>query len=229
MELIKPSPHRTTTLEICAAICTHDRPISLRRTLRSLISQTVTPSEILVVDNAPSSGDTRRLIRNEFPTVRYVKEPTPGLDFARNRALNETAKKIVAFLDDDVVADPDWTAAIESVFLESEKIVICTGKVRAYSLKTEGQRLFEANGGFARGDKRIHLPADRKQRLRGLKAPLIAWSISIGSGCSLAVKREAVINLGGFDEALDIGTILPGGGDLDILWRTLDSGYEVVY
>ena len=38
-----------------------------------------------------------------------------------------------------------------------------------------------------------------------------------------------VIDLGGFDEALDMGDALPGGGDLDILWRILIAGFEVLY
>ncbi|MBZ0269470.1 hypothetical protein K8I85_15050, partial [bacterium] len=36
-------------------------------------------------------------------------------------------------------------------------------------------------------------------------------------------------SLGGFDEALDMGAVLPGGGDHDMLWRMLVSGREVVY
>lgn len=214
---------------ICAAICTRDRVEQLRRALRSLLAQTVKPAEILVVDNACSDDTTRALVREEFPSVRYVWESIPGLDFARNRALVETSREIVAFIDDDVVADPDWVAAIEAVFNESGRIVVCTGKVDALSLETEGQRLFEANGGFARGDARIHLPADKGRHLHGLAAPLIAWAISVGSGCSLAVRRRTVLGLGGFDETLDSGPALPGGGDLDILWWVLDAGYEIVY
>ncbi len=215
---------------VCVAICTRDRPEQLRRALRSLIAQTRPPAEILVVDNASRDAATRMLVFDEFPTVRYVQEPISGLDFARNRALRETIQDIVAFLDDDAVADYGWIAGIEAVFRESAQIAICTGKVDALFLETEGQQLFEANGGFARGNKRIRLPRDvLRRRLYGLRAPLIAWSISVGSGCSLAVRRQTILDLGGFDEALDMGPALPGGGDLDILWRTLDAGYEVVY
>jgi len=214
---------------VCAAICTHNRTNQLRRALRSLREQTREPAEILVVDNAPGSPASMNLVRDEFPGVRYVMEPVPGLDFARNRALRETSREIVAFIDDDVVAGPGWAAAIQAVFSESGRIVVCTGKVEALSLETEGQRLFEAYGGFARGNERIRLPADRKRRLHGMPVPLIAWSISIGSGCCLAVRRRAILDLGGFDEALDMGPPLPGGGDLDILWRVLDAGYEIVY
>jgi GT2 family glycosyltransferase len=111
-----------------------------------------------------------------------------------------------------------------AVFAESGRVAICTGRVEALCLETEGQRLFEANGGFARGEKRIRLPPQRS-----LGVPLIARSIGVGSGASLAVRREAIRSLGGFDEALDLGPALPGGGDLDILWRVLAAGHEVVY
>jgi len=214
---------------VCVSICTRDRTDQLRRALRSLTGQTREPAEILVVDNAPGGPATRTLVRDEFPVVRYVMEPIPGLDFARNRALRETSMEIVAFIDDDVVAGPGMAAAIRDVFRESERIAICTGKVEALSLETEGQRLFEANGGFARGEERIHLPADRKRRLHGMPVPLIAWSIGVGSGCCLAVRRRMILDLGGFDEALDLGHPLPGGGDLDILWRVLDAGHDIVY
>lgn len=215
--------------EICAAICSRNRPEMLRQALHSLMAQTIKPGEVLVIDNAPSGPDTNLLVQNEFPAVRYVQESVPGLDFARNRALMETSREIVAFMDDDVVAKPSWISAIKTVFSENEHIAICTGKVEAYSLETAGARLFEANGGFAKGNTRIHLPAERKRRIHGLQPPLVAWSISMGSGCSMAVRRQIILKLSGFDEALDMGGALPGGGDLDILWRTIDSGYEVVY
>ncbi|MBP2676190.1 MAG: glycosyl transferase family 2 [Deltaproteobacteria bacterium] len=214
---------------VCAAICTRNRTNQLRRALRSLRAQTREPAEILVVDNAPGSAASMNLVRDEFPGVRYVMEPVPGLDFARNRALRETSREIVAFMDDDVVAEPGMAGAILDVFRERGRIAVCTGKVEALSLETEGQRLFEANGGFARGEERIRLPADRKRRLHGMPVPLIGWSTAVGVGCCLAVRRRTILELGGFDEALDLGHPLPGGGDMDILWRVLDAGYEIVY
>jgi GT2 family glycosyltransferase len=214
---------------VCVAICTRDRTDQLRRALRSLAAQAGEPAEILVVDNAPGNPATGNMVRDEFPGARYVMEPIPGLDFARNRALRETSREIIAFMDDDVVAGPGMAAAIRDVFRESERIAICTGKVEALSLETEGQRLFEANGGFARGEERIRLPADRKRRLHGMPVPLIGWSTAVGVGCCMAVRRQTILELGGFDEALDLGHPLPGGGDMDILWRVLDAGYEIVY
>ena len=224
--IIGPPPQ---SVGLTAAICTRNRPNLLQRALLSLSEQTLPPNEILVIDNAPSDEAARLLVTGRFSNVRYVREPLPGLDFARNRALRESSQEIVAFLDDDAVAGPDWSRATAAVFAEHRRVAICTGKVEALLLESAGQRLFEDNGGFARGDERIHLPRDGRKRLHGMKAPLIAWSISVGSGCSLAVRRSLILQLGGFDPALDMGVALPGGGDLDIIWRALDAEYEVVY
>ena len=45
----------------------------------------------------------------------------------------------------------------------------------------------------------------------------------------MALRRGIVRDLGGFDEALDMGAVLPGGGDSEMLWRILEAGHEVVY
>jgi GT2 family glycosyltransferase len=170
------------------------------------------------------------LVTERYPEVRYVCEPTPGLNFARNRALRETRHEIVAYMDDDAIADPEWVLQTVAVFAESRKIAICTGRVQAYRLETEAQRLFEAQGGFDRGMQRIHMPRDARDRLKyGLRVPLIAWSIAIGVGASMAVRANALDVIGGFDNALDLGAALPGGGDVDIIWRALDAGFDVVY
>ncbi|HYG65337.1 MAG TPA: glycosyltransferase [Thermoanaerobaculia bacterium] len=219
---------------LSAAICTRNRPDLLRRALASLQSQSQPPEEILVVDNGPEDagehgGRTRSLVMDEFPAVRYLAEPVAGLDFARNRALHEARGQVVAFLDDDAVAGPEWAAALLRPFQEDPRVGAATGRVEALALETEAQRLFEANGGFSRGTGRVRLPHDARRPLHGRRAPLIAWAVSVGSGCSLAVRRETLLALGGFDEALDLGPALPGGGDHDALWRLLEAGFEVVY
>jgi GT2 family glycosyltransferase len=214
---------------ICATICTHNRPTLLARALDSLQSQNVVPQSILVVDNAPPDDRTRQLVKTRFPLVHYVCEPTPGLNFARNRAVRETAEDVVAFLDDDAVATPSWIAALAAVFNAHERVAVCTGRVLPLCLETEAQRLFEDQGGFDRGEHNIHMPGDRRARMHGLRAPLIAWSIALGVGANMAVRRDALREIGPFDIALDQGALLPGGGDVDLIWRALAGRFEVLY
>lgn len=215
-------------LRLTAAICTRDRPDELRRALASLAAQAEPPDEVLVVENAPRDGRVRALIEQDFPSVRWMAEPVPGLDFARNRALAAATGDAVAFLDDDAVADPGWAAALRAPFADP-KVGAVTGRVDALAVDTPGQRLVEANGGYSRGLRRIRLPEEVDLPLHGWRAPLIAWAVSVGSGCSLAVRRSLLLSLGGFDEALDLGAELPGGGDHDALWRVLEAGSSVVY
>lgn len=210
------------SIRLTAAVCTRQRPAELRRAVASLRGQRPALEEILVVDN----NDQPAI--EPLPGVRIVHEPVQGLDFARNTALREAGGDVVAFLDDDAVADPGWADALRAVFADP-RVAACTGRVEALALETDGQRLFEDNGGFGRGDHAVTLPDDADRPLYGRPAPLIAWAVSVGSGCSLAVRREAALAIGGFDEALDLGPALPGGGDHDMLWRLLAAGHRVVY
>lgn len=214
---------------LSAVICSRNRTAQLQRALESLFTQTLPPAEVLVIDSAPSGEATLRMVAQQFPRARYVQEPVMGLDVARNRALHEARHAIVAFLDDDAVADPGWCQAFLRVFSQSPRAGVCTGRVEAFALDTEAQRLFEANGGFSRGSERICLPDDARRPLHGRRAPLIAWAVSVGNGASFAIRREVALRLGGFDDALDLGEALPGGGDLDMFWRVVTAGYALIY
>lgn len=225
----RPDSRTPAAVGLAVAVCTRDRPEALGRALESLRVQVPPAAEILVIDNAPSDDRAWSLVRRRFPGVRYVREPVPGLDFARNRALRTATQEVVAFLDDDAVASPGWAGALFAVFEADPVVAVCTGRVEAWRLATEAQRLFERNGGFSRGLTGIELPRDAGRPLHGRRAPLIAWAVSIGSGASYAVRRRIALALGGFDEALDLGPSLPGGGDHDLLWRALRAGYKAVY
>lgn len=212
---------------VTAALCTRDRPRQLRRALQSLAQQTHAPEEILVVDSHPTSTLSHDMVVNEYPGVRYVLEEAPGIGQARDRALREARHEIVAFLDDDAVAEPDWTEAIRTAMSGADRPAACTGRVEALLLETRAQRLFEANGGFDRGGNRIVLPS--AATVGAVRTPLIAWAVSIGSGCSMALDRAAAIASGGFDSAFGAEPELPGGEDLDLLWRLIDAGHVVAY
>jgi GT2 family glycosyltransferase len=228
-ELILPDNQLPPPL-LTVAICTKDRPENLARCLESLV-KLQTPHEaegspcfeILVIDNAPSDEQTKELVAS-LSTVRYVREPKPGLDFARNRGLEEATGDLLAFLDDDVVVDRQWLDGLMEAWAENPDAAAFTGLVLPYELATEAQILFEERGGFRRGFEKIRYG----QILPG--NPLHPCGAGIfGAGCNMAFRREILLKLGGFDEALDTGAPLPGGGDLDIFYRVIRAGYPLVY
>jgi len=223
-----PAPAWNGALPVSAVICTRGRPDRLRRAIESLQAQTCPLTQILVIDNAqPGEMGARRTVL-EFEGVHYVQEPRPGLNIARNTGLRCATAPVVAFLDDDAMAESRWSERFFAAFVDP-LVDACTGRVDPLSIESEGAKLFEANGGFARGRRRIELPRDASRSLHGLPAPRIAWAVSVGSGCSFAVRRHAALAVGGFDERLDNGKDIPGGGDHDLMWRLLESGASLVY
>ena len=110
------SPQASTRkLQVC--VLTYKRPAMLAMALNSLVAQQclhdlAVELSVLVVDNdAGRSGEAtfQEFARAYDLPARYVSEPANGLSFARNRALAESAEMdLLAFLDDDEVADPEW-------------------------------------------------------------------------------------------------------------------------
>jgi len=95
-----------------------------------------------------------------------------------------------------------------------------------YELETEAQLLFEEYGGFGRGFTR---------RWYGLKHDKYGGEVlhlragQFGTGANMAYRRSLLARLGGFDPALDVGTVTHGGGDLEMFFRVLKAGHTLVY
>jgi GT2 family glycosyltransferase len=210
---------------VTVAVCTRDRADDLRLCLDALRALDYPALDILVVDNAPATSDTERLVHDHYPAVRYVREPRPGLDWARNRAILECRGEILAYTDDDVVVDRAWVSALVDVFTADRDVMAVTGLVIPHELETEAQRLFETYGGFGRGFLRRWYRAPSGRAV----APLHGGTGKFGTGANMAFRRELFDRIGGFDPALDVGTCTNGGGDLEMFFRVLKTGHTLVY
>ncbi|MDW6021999.1 glycosyltransferase [Mesorhizobium sp. BAC0120] len=226
-ELGSSTSAHTSLPPLSIAICTKDRAERLARLLKSLDAvhkNSAFPSvEIVVVDNASTSSATREAVAS-FDGFRYVFEPKAGLDFARNAALHAATGALIAYLDDDVVVDRNWLQGLAKACRDNPGAGGFTGLVLPFRLDTEAQIYFEQRGGFGRG---FCCNEFRNTRFDNPLHPVGAGVL--GAGCNMAFERELLIRLGGFDEALDTGAPLPGGGDLDIFYRVLRSGRAMVY
>jgi hypothetical protein len=114
---------------VTVAVCTRDRPAQLAHCLPSLCQLDYPALDLLVIDNAPSNPATAHLVRSGYPQVRYVCEPRPGLNWARNRAIAEARGEIIAYTDDDVVVDRGWVRALAEVFAAEAEVMAVTGLV----------------------------------------------------------------------------------------------------
>jgi glycosyltransferase involved in cell wall biosynthesis len=210
------------SISLTIAVCTRKRAALLKRCLDSLQSQVQADmqSELLVVDSAPTGPEARPIAG--AAAARYVVTSCPGLDVARNLALRMANGEIIAFIDDDAVAAPDWIRAIRASFADPSTACV-TGRVLPLELRTEAQQLFEEHYSFDRGaqPRRYVGSADQPRLL------LNPWRM--GTGCNMAFRRQVFDVIGPFDEALDAGTPTGGGGDIDIFRRLLRAGFVAQY
>src|SRR5690349_6967583 len=96
--------HRTAVI-ICAY--TEDRWQDLVEAVASVRGQTLPPDDIvLVLDHHP--GLLARA-REQFNGLTIIENPAaPGLSNARNAGIAATDADLLAFIDDDAVAEPVW-------------------------------------------------------------------------------------------------------------------------
>ena len=109
--------------------------------------------------------------------------------------------------------------------LDQPSVGAVTGLIAPYELETASQAHFEQHGGFGKGfvPKWQHYP-------NGIGMPWSALCTGVlGSGANMAFRRELFDRIGLFLPELDAGTRTEGGGDLEILYRTLKHGYPVAY
>jgi glucosyl-dolichyl phosphate glucuronosyltransferase len=109
--------------DVSVVIPTHNRAALLRGTLDSLAAQTLARErfEVLVVDNA--SRDETSEVAGRFLETSGLRgevrhEPVLGANSSRNHGVRAARGAIIAFLDDDGRADPDWLAAFLDAFAD---------------------------------------------------------------------------------------------------------------
>jgi GT2 family glycosyltransferase len=184
-------------------VCTRNRADMVARTLESLERQTVR-APVLVIDQ----GDGEPAIP-EDEGVRVVRDAGRGLSRARNVAAALCETDWIAFLDDDVVVEPDWCAHL------LDEIADVGPEVDYIAGSIEGQRTTETALSYAL------FPVGERVELRG------RWVLPhrIGYGACFAVRKRAVDWLGPWDERLGPGVAeFPAADDMDFNYRLLAGG-----
>ena len=209
---------------ISVVICTYNRAKHLYCALRSISEQTcpVGRFEVIVVDNN-SKDETREVVvrfQNQLPNLFYVLEEEQGLSVARNRSLKEARAPLVAFLDDDARAEPDWldkmVAAFETVTPKPTVV---------------GGRVWLDWGDEGKGPKWLpqrylslysYLDHGNSARFLSRKDYLV--------GANIAFRRHKLLELGGFDTHLGRkGTVLLSGEETAVIAKCHDADQPVYY
>jgi GT2 family glycosyltransferase len=103
------------TIAASVIVPTHNRPHLLMQSLRALIAQApdTPPYEIIAVDDA-STDDTWTQLTTLAQTCSFLRpvrhKANKGLSGSRNTGIRLAQGKIVVFLDDDIVVEPNYVA-----------------------------------------------------------------------------------------------------------------------
>jgi glycosyltransferase involved in cell wall biosynthesis len=203
---------------------TFNRAPTLGMTLESLLGQETTVSyEVVVVDNNSSDG-TRAVVEalQDRPagTLRYVVEREQGSSAARNAGIEAARGDIIVFVDDDVIAQPDWLQVLADTYRAYPDAWAVGGKV-TLRLPADGPPWFDLESGilaaylsrqdFGDGTVKIEYPH-----------PLIS--------ANLSVSRAALSSAGAFDTTLGrFGDELLCGEDTELCTRIQHAGGTVYY
>jgi GT2 family glycosyltransferase len=222
---LRPKWHRTPTVSQTPAPPGISTVIPSRNGRRLLETQFPTllaqqadfPVELLVVDNGSDDGTAEWLAR-ERPDVRVLVSPEP-LSFARavNRGIVEARYSRVCLLNNDMLLEPGFFAALWRAFAEVPDLFCATAQIHF----PEGARREETGKAVMAQSSPEDFPVRCDEPLPGEDG---TWVLYGSGGCSLydAAKLRA---LGNLDEAYEPAYV----EDMDIGWRAWQQGWPTVY
>lgn len=159
----------------------------IEEALHSAESQTYPIHEIIVVDDGSTDRTVECVRRYGSPKIRLICRANGGSASARNAGIRAASGELVAFLDADDLWAPEKTAKQVERLEEAQASLVYCGKTW---IGENGQALpnRDPQTSYPEGDV---LP------------DLIRGNYITSTSCVLA-RREALMELGGFDEAEDV-------------------------
>lgn len=174
--------------------------------------------EVVVVDNAPVTDDTKALVDKLARVyadleLRYVYEPRLGLHNARHAGAVNARGEILAFTDDDVICDKAWLRELLSCY-ESDKVGCAGGKVLPRWEVPPPEWVLQYPGALAL--------LDLGDEVLELKWPQTIY------GLNFSIRKNLLLTLGGFNPE-SFGHIWLGDGETGLVRKVYEAGWKVVY
>jgi glycosyltransferase involved in cell wall biosynthesis/GT2 family glycosyltransferase len=187
---------------ICAY--TLDRLDVLSQAIDSVRAQSLAAHEIvLTIDHSP---ELLAEAERRWPEVRLIENhEEQGLSGARNSGVAACSGEVIAFLDDDAVAAPDWLQRLAEAYRDPN-VLGAGGTVRP-AWVTGKPNWFPSEFDWVVGCTHSGMPKQR-EAVRNLV------------GANMSLRREALLEVGGFRHELGrIGTIPAGCEETDLCIR----------
>lgn len=175
-------------LELVSVIIpTFKRPGMLGRAINSVLNQTHTNVEVIVVDDNSSGDSFRReteLFMNKYrfdTRVIYLKhEINKNGSAARNTGIRYSTGKYICFLDDDDFFLPDKIEKQLQLFMKDDSIDACCSN-------------------FVTKYKKSIYKVETNQGVYDTAQEFMSFKLNFAAGSTLMVKKSVLIDMGGFD------------------------------
>ena len=188
----------------------------LEACLHSLVTQTYSPLEIILVDNASSDGSVE-LVREKFPQVSViVNEKNLGFAAGNNVGVRASGGKYVLVLNNDARLDATCIEEMRRSIEKDERFGACASKI----LLEYEENLLDAAGlvigpdGLSIGRGRLE-PGDRYPD---------ETEVFFASSCACLYRREMLEDIGLYDE-----DFFAYAEDTDMGWRARLAGWKCIY
>lgn len=204
---------------VTVAICTHNRCEDLVEAIESIMKQNYPPQsfELLIIDNR-SNDQTPQIgleFTEKYSNVRYIFEETLGLSYARNRAMEEAKGEIIAYLDDDAIANPEWINEISKTF--ANQYVGCVGG-RIFPIWETAEPTW-----LPETFRTVYTILDYSKDIKEMKYPDIPF------GANMAFQKRLLKEFGGFRTDLGRkGTNLLSNEESEVM-KKIGNDYKVIY
>ena len=187
---------------ISTVIPTLDRRHTLSRAINSVLKQTIPVDEIIIIDNGSTDG-TQDMLQSEFPMVRCVSQPKPGVSAARNMGISIATSEWVALLD----SDDAWVPTK----LERQLELL---------IDNSNSRLIHTDEIWYRSGRRVNQM--KKHKKRGGNIFEYCLPLCCISPSSVLMRKDLFEDIGLFDEEL------PVCEDYD-MWLRISSREPISY
>ena len=189
--------------EVCIIIPTYDRAALLEQCIKSVLAQSHSDFEIIVVDDG-STDNTREVVAGfSDPRVRYVWQPNQERCVARNNGASQTSAKYLAFLDSDDLWFPHTLTSQIAAFKRNPDV----GLVFGPAIRIDGRNEFVYPMDF--------LSSKGTETVRAMREVLLVRCALPAP--SVLVRADMFHEVGGWDESFR------GNGEDWDLWIRLSS------
>lgn len=202
---------------VSVIICTVDRGEFLRQVMDAIADWRSTFQELIVVVGPTQDETDRVLSDNQHLINQIVVTDCKNVSVARNLGLRAASQEIVLYLDDDVIPSAEWVKHHVSAHQAQGQRCGCVAGAVADQTRPEAPLQFSRGVHTRLSASRPVLSAEAEQRYLSSSR----WFSGV-MGANASYKREALLQIGGFDEFFEYFL-----EETDVCLRLLEAGYAI--